>query len=128
MTMFLRTAASRNFLANCVGGTQTATTARRTLLLPTTFTNAFTPLRCAWFTGAATVETDHFKHGWSAEEVEKQKNQSSDATDKYCTQTFNKISPVVRDRDLVRVVPSCPVHLVVLLLHRWKAKQRCRIE
>mmetsp|Transcript_32144 Transcript_32144/g.78346 ORF Transcript_32144/g.78346 Transcript_32144/m.78346 type:complete len:494 (-) Transcript_32144:1576-3057(-) len=120
MTMFLRTAASKNFLASCVAA---ATTATRRTSQASTFTPLTTTRWCRWYTGG-TVETDHFKHGWTSEEVEKHDQPSS--TEKYCTQTFNKISPVglsVFPKELYDVVPHAeadgrPGHCLMLRSHK----------
>ncbi len=70
-------------------------------------------------------QVDHFVSGWDAD-VDKYKD-----TDKYCTQTFNKISEVglsVFSKDKYDVLPAessegRPAHVLMLRSHKLKEEE-----
>ena len=71
-------------------------------------------------------QVDHFVSGWDDETADKFKD-----TDKYCTQTFNKISEVglsVFSKDKYDVLPSesaqgRPAHALMLRSHKLKEEE-----
>ncbi len=94
--------------------TTTTTTSRKTL-----------PLVAARSYSGSKHQVDHFVSGWD-ENVEKYKD-----ADKYCTQTFNKISQVglsVFSKDLYDVLPNesadgRPAHALMLRSHKLQEEE-----
>mmetsp|Transcript_208 Transcript_208/g.457 ORF Transcript_208/g.457 Transcript_208/m.457 type:complete len:477 (+) Transcript_208:238-1668(+) len=78
-----------------------------------------------FYTGSSD-QVDHFVSGWNTDEVDKFKN-----ANKYCTQTFNKISEVglsVFTKDLYDVLPNeaadgRPAHALMLRSHKLKEEE-----
>mmetsp|Transcript_7844 Transcript_7844/g.16823 ORF Transcript_7844/g.16823 Transcript_7844/m.16823 type:complete len:474 (+) Transcript_7844:229-1650(+) len=101
------------------------TYSRRTLSTVFAASSSKSSLGARFYSGSSD-QVDHFVSGWDTDKVDEYKD-----TNKYCTQTFNKISEIglsVFTKDLYDVIPNesaagRPAHALMLRSHKLKEEE-----